>query len=575
MRVFAGLALVLLCACGPSETEERRERARVVREIVLDHPPAESPERSLFSSRGATVQEVIDAVDRAREDERVTGLFLRVGPFEGAWGRVGDLLEAFQAFRETDKPIHCYLEAADNAGYALAARACDRISMTPAGMLDTVGIAAHAFFARRLLDSIGVRADVLQVGRFKGAAEPVMRDEMSPELRESLGALVDDIHADLIDALVTGRGIEAPRAQEILDQGPYDSARAREANLVDDVAFDDEARAHVRREANADRIDRVRFGPEEQELDLEAILSALSGGAEDEETHGSRLALVHMTGTIVDAEEDGQGTGRSGPFVRHMRALADDDEVRAVVLRIDSPGGSALASDRMWHAVRRCAAKKPVIVSLGDTAASGGYYIATAGTVILAHPTSVVGSIGVIGGKADLSSLFSRVGVSAEIISRGANAGWSTPTRGFTEGERRVLIRSMRSTYRRFVRRVADGRGMEREAVEAIAEGRVWSGRRGLELGLVDQAGGLRAAIALARERGELDDDAPIDMWPREQGVLQILGQLLSGGPEGAATELIELATTVEPFGTALELARAFSGREHMLLTLPFVLDVR
>lgn len=568
------LFCALLFACGPSEAEQRAERERVVREIVFDGAPAESPERSLFSPRRATVLEVIDAIDAAREDEQVGGLFLRIGALEGAWGRLRDLLEALAAFRESEKPVHCYLEATDNAGYALAARACDRISMTPAGMLDTVGIAAHAFFARRLLDNIGVRADVLQMGRYKGAAEPFVRDDMSDELRESLGALVDDLHADLIDALVSGREIEARRAQEILDAGPYDSAGALEAHLIDDVAFDDEARAHVRRAANAERIVRVEFGPEEEALDLEGVLRALSGGAEDQASSGPRLALVHLSGTIVDAEESGPGSGRSGPFVRHMRELADDDDVRAVVLRIDSPGGSALASDRMWHAVRRCAAHKPVIVSLGDTAASGGYYIATAGTVILAHPTSVVGSIGVIGGKADLSSLMDRIGLSAEIISRGANAGWSSPTRGFTDGERRVLLRSMSSTYRRFVRRVSDGRGLEREDVERVAQGRVWSGRRGLEHRLVDRAGGLRAAIALARERGELDDDAPIDLWPREQGLLQMIGQLMSGGDDARA-QLLDLAAEVEPFRAAVELARGFSGREHILLALPVVLEIR
>jgi protease IV len=565
-----------LSSCGGNAREEQRASQRVMQEIVLDQAPAETGQEGLFGRSAPPLRTVIRAVDAARTDRQVTGLFLRLGGFGSAWGRHRDLAEAIAALREAGKPVHCYMETNDNVGYAFAARSCDRISITPAGMLDTVGVSAQLFFARRMLDSIGVRADVLQVGRFKGAAEPLVRDSMSPELRESIGALVDDLHADVLDAMITGRRLDAQRAQAILDEGPYDSARALEVGLVDDVAFDDEARTHARRAARADRVDRVQLEEAREPLDLDSILRALSGETEEEEANGQRLALVHLEGNIVDAEESGPGSGRSGPFVREMRRLAEDDSVRAVVLRIDSPGGSALASDRMWHAVHRCAAKKPVIVSVGDMAASGGYYIAAAGTLIFAHPTSTVGSIGVIGGKVDLSQLMDEIGVSAEIIARGQNAAWSTPTRGFTDRERAVLVRSMRSTYRRFLRRVAEGRDMEIARVEEIAEGRVWSGRRGLELGLVDRLGGLSAAIELARERGELEDDAPIEEWPRDRSFLQMLAELV-GGPSASAASMLRDAVRFAglPVDRAIDLAESLAGREHVVLALPIVLELR
>ena len=572
--IVAALISISALACGGGRRGGDAPAPRVLVEIDLEEPPRESAEPSLVAASTPTLLEVIQEIDRARSDPNTGGLFLRIGGLEGAWGRSGDLMEALHAVREAGKPVHCHLEMADNLGYALAARVCDRLSMTPAGMIDAVGVAAHVFYARRLLESIGLTAEVMQVGRFKGAGEPFTRDDMSPEMRESLGMLVDDLHAHLLDALVEGRGLTRDEAQAALDAGPYDSGRARRARLIDAIAYDDEARSLAREAARADRIERARFDQDRQPFDLEALVASFAAEREIGEPEGARVELVHVDGTILDGDEP---TGaRSRPFVRHMRAIAGDADVRAVVLRIDSPGGSALASDLMWHAVRRVARQKPVIVSLGDTAASGGYYIACAGTEIVAHPTTTLGSIGVVGGKVDASPLLGRIGVHVEELRRGAHAGWTSPARGLSEGEREALQTSMRSTYDRFVRRVAEGRRLERAEVEALAEGRIWSGRRGLSLRLIDRFGGLSTALRLARERAELPPDAPTVVWPRERNLLELVAQSLGGSSQERAEAFVRgVARRFGPYESALGMAEILGGREHVALALPFALDAR
>ncbi len=573
------LTAMLTGACGPSSAlhgsvpnPERRELA----ELVLLEAPGDSSAGALMQAAGPSVHDVVSRIEALRTDPRTVALFVRLGPMGGAWGRIADVHDALQAVRDAGKPVHCHLESIDNAGYWLAATSCDRISVTPAGMLDTVGVAAQVFYARGLLDQVGLRAELLQVGAFKGAAEPFTRDAMSPEMRASLGGVLDGLQAELVGALVEGRHLSPERAQEVLDAGPHDGAQALELGLVDAVEFDDEARSHAREAGRATRHVRARLLPPSEPTTLADLIGALAADAPtDDAPQGAHLALVHLDGEISDGEEAGMGSGRGGPFVTRMRALAEDDEVRAVVLRINSPGGSALASDRMWHAVRRVAARKPVIVSVGDMAASGGYYIASAGTEILAQPGSIVGSIGVVGGKVEASGLLERAGVHAETLTRGAHAGWTAPTAPFGDAERAVLQAMMERTYRRFVHRVAVGRGLDEARVQASAEGRIWTGRTGVERGLVNGLGGLRDALAHARTAGHLDPDAPVVEWPRRRTLVETVVETM-GAQDGAEVTAGALATAgLGPAAAPLQWLRMLRGGEHVLVALPVALDVR
>lgn len=579
---LAALAASFGCTCGGSEAggeAEPNPARRELREIVLLSPPAATNQPGLFAPGGPSLRDVLDRLEEARSDAHTVGLFIRFGPMPGAWGSIGDIAEAIQAVRDAGRPVHCHFEMLDNAGYALAARACDRLTVTPAGMLDAVGTAAQVFYVRSLLEEMGIVADIAHVGRFKDAAEPLVRDDMSPETRESLGALLDDVHAVLVDAIVSGRHMTAEEAQAAIDAGPHDSATALALRLVDGVEFDDEAITRAREACGATRNVLVELEPPHEPATLGDLLAAMSGERPTPEVEGPRIVLAYLEGAITDGEEEGMSTADAGPFVRGMRELAADEDVRAVVLRIDSPGGSALASDRMWHAVRRVADRVPVIVSVGDVAASGGYYVAVAGHEIFAHPGSIVGSIGVVGGKVSIAPLMEEHGMHVETLTRGRHAGWSTLTALWTEEERAVVERLMQSTYERFVSRVSEGRHLEWNRVLEVAEGRVWSGADGLERGLVDRFGGLRAAIARARERAGVGEDVPVVEWPPERTILDAIAESVGGGSgvsarTGVRAAVGDLVGLPAPFRSAMSLATMLES-EHVLVAMPMVLDVR
>ncbi|MFW6049988.1 MAG: signal peptide peptidase SppA [Myxococcota bacterium] len=566
-------------ACGGDAEDEAAiqldpERGPHVVEMLLSQAPEEGGEPDPFATPAPELGDVIRHLSEVARRDAITGLYLRLGPMGGAWARTKDLVHALDDVREAGKPVHCHLDMADNGTMLLAAAGCDRISVAPAGMVDLVGPAAHVFYARSLLDRIGVRAELVQIGRYKGAADPFTREQMPPETRESLDAILDGLHASLTEALAKHRDMSRERAAEVVDGGPYDAHGARKAGLVDDVAFDDEGREHARRAGEAEEVKRVDLLPKSEPMGLRDIVSALAGERPSEAPEGPRVGLVLIEGTIVDAEREGMSGVRSGPVVRALRRMADDADIAAVVLRIQSPGGSALASDRIWHAVRRVAKRKPVIASVGDLAASGGYYIASAATHLMAHDVSLVGSIGVVGGKVLLTDLAESLGINVVVLERGEQAAWMSPFEPLSDRERQTLERLLRSTYDRFVGRVATGRDMPEARVRAAAEGRLMTGARALELGLVDELGGLDQALARARKEGGLASDAPMQRWPERKTLLDALAQMF-GGPEAALRAVTREAGPIgEPLADALALPQLL-GHEKVAVTLPFVVRIR
>lgn len=576
MRSLA--CLLLLAACGGDELAppppESPDEEPEVRELIISEAPAGEGDSPLFGGSSGTIEDALARLSAIERDENAKGLFLRVGALAGAWGRVGDLAGGLARIRAAGKPVHCHFDVADNLGYYLLATSCDRISMTPAGDLELVGVAAHLFYAKRLLDNIGVRADLLQVGRFKGAADPFTEEEMPEPTRESMNALLDDLMGTLVSGVARGREISPDRARAIIDEGPFDARDALEHGLIDDIAFEDEAREHIRKETGVERVRAVTLRQRIENPGLGEILAMLSGEPPEPPPEGDRLALVHVEGNIVDGEEQASGAAVSGPFVEEMKRLRDDDAVKAIVVRIDSPGGSALASDRMWHALRLLAQAKPVVVSVGDMAASGGFYIASAADEIVAQETSLVGSIGVVAGKVAAAELARNIGLNVEILSRGEHAAWTTPTRSFTEEERAILGRMMHRTYDRFIQRIVSGREMERAAVEAGAEGRILSGGRALRLGLVDRIGGLEDAIARARELGGLHEHAPIERWPSPRNPFQVLAEQLGGARSPTRVLIDDLARELGPLGQSAIRIPELLENERVLVALPFALVI-
>jgi len=366
----------------------------------------------------------------------------------------------------------------------------------------------------------------------------------------------------------------------LIDAGPYGSAAAVDAGLVDSVSFLREAREEIKKVAGVDAIRRTRMLPKQEQLTLGQFLKLLSGESDKTEAAGERVALVFVNGSITDGESGSTGDAVSGPFVRVMKRLEDDENVKAVVMRINSPGGSALASDRMWDAARHLAEAKPLIASVGDMAASGGYYIASAADEILAHPNSLVGSIGVVGGKFNFAGLAEDIGVSAYVLQRGQHAAWSTPVRALNPSERKAFEKLLRNTYDRFIDRVATGRKMERQAVLRAAEGRVMTAQDGMELGLIDEMAGLSEALIRARAAGGLGPDAPVELWPSTKGMLDAINDLLSGNGDDDAQTLQRLWLRRHPLAASLPLEPWADllytlSREHVALVPPYFFSVR
>jgi protease IV len=578
-RAIALLAAFASASCFSSDDDKRSEtkpKVPELHEIRLSDAPAEEPGNEIFSSGDQlSHQKLLDQLSRTVKEPLIKGLFLRVSTLGGSWARANELRSALAEVRKANKPVHCHFDMLDNVGYAVVASSCDRISMGPAGLLMLTGVRAEAVYAKDLLAMVGLQAELLQVGRFKGAADALTRSDMPSEVRETLNALVDDLQANLRAAVTEGRKLDDAALRAAIDSAPHAANAALALKLIDAVSFDDEARAKAKAAAHAEKVARPLQDDEDDKPGLGDIVKLLFDG-KPEKVKGKRVCLAYLTGTINDAEDGADSGSAAGPFVAAMRRIADDKDIKAMVLRIDSPGGSALASDKMWHAVRRVAARKPVIVSVGDMAASGGYYVASAGTEIFADDVSLVGSIGVVGGKIVGGDLAARLGVHPAALSRGQNSGWMSPFHPFSSSEREAVQRSMQNTYETFLSRVLMGRKLQPAQLTAVAEGRIMSGRRAREGGLVDQAGGLTAAIARARTQAGLDDDSPLETWPKQRPWLERASRMFAGAESRATgqpmgkTELAQLLAALPGAADSPIVSLWLRGERGPLAALPF-----
>jgi protease-4 len=448
---------------------------------------------------GAGLLDLLRILHCAAGDRHVDGVLLR---FEGAAPGLSQVLalrRAVEAVRASGKPVAAYGDALGIGEYWIAS-AASSIWLPESGSLFLVGLRAESTFVRSLLDRFAIEPEILRLGAYKSAAEPFTRDSMSPEQREQLEALLDDFYAGLVEAIAKGRTLAPEAVRARIDAGPYHAAAAREAGLIDRSLYPDEiedALAALTPGRAADEKRPVKLAPAASYLALRAadvgwrpLLSDLP-----------RIAYVVASGLIR------RGSGARGIASDALRGLlerlAKDDGIRGIVLRVNSPGGDGLASDLLWRAVRKAKQKKPVVVSMGDVVASGGYYIACGADAVFAEAATVTGSIGVVGGKVNLSELYRRFGISKEAIERGTRAGMLSEARGFTADERAALRGELAHVYDTFVSRVAEGRGIEPGQVERAAGGRVWSGLRAQALGLVDAIGGpLEALREVCRRAG-------------------------------------------------------------------------
>jgi protease-4 len=500
------LAVVLMVGGAPSIP---RQATLVLR---LDQPLAEADPRGVlqpFFEPPLTVRTVVDGLARAARDPRIAGVVVVPAAPPGLWAKTQEVREAILAFRRSGKPTVAFLEYGGQQEYYLAS-ACDKVFLAPTSPLDLTGLATYEVFVRGLLDKLGIEPDLVHTGEYKTAANTFTETTFTPAHREMAESLNRDLYEQMLAGLAEARGKSTEEVRALVDGGPLLAEAALEAGLVDGLAYLDEVPARVG--LRDDAAHRVRF--EEYRR---------AAGARG---RGPRVAVIHIEGPIATGRSlpGGAATG-SETVARYLARAREDRAVRAVVLRIDSPGGSAVAADLIWHEVARTRAVKPVVASMSDVAASGGYYVALPADAIVADAGTLTGSIGVVAGKFAIGGALRTIGVNIETVADGRYALLASPTRPFTPDERAKLTALVEATYAAFVRKAADGRRLPVEQIDAVAQGRVWTGRQARAVGLVDELGGFARALALAKTRAGLDPEAPVDLvvYPPRRSVFELL----------------------------------------------------
>lgn len=516
-----------------------------VMELDLSRGLPESAQASLFGAVSRrTHADLVRMLSAFSEDERNKGVYVRLGLAQIGLARAHEIGRLLGTLRTAGKPVVCHAENYGNSTMLLAALGCSKIWLSPAGEVSTVGLAAQLLFGNRLLNKLNVEADFLQAGKYKGAMEPFMRDGPSPEARESLEGALRGMRTAWLDGITQGRGDKS--VAEVLEDGPFAAEEAKARGLVHELGYADEARDDAKK-ASGTEYAVTRFGTPAAggaSGGIIEILRSLSGSGSSGTPH---IAVVPAIGAISMSAGDGLPFGGSEgigerELGRVLNDLIEDDAAKAVVLRIDSPGGSALASDLLWKRLMLLRDKKPLVVSVGGMAASGGYYLACAGTKIVAEPTSIVGSIGVVTGKVSVNKALEEIGIHAETVAASPNpksaarATYMSPLSPWDEATRAKMKASVDSIYDLFIRRITEGRAMPREQVERSAEGRIYSGTEAKERGMVDELGGLLEAIALVRSLGTLPDDTPVELMTHPS----VFGDLF-GVSDGEADEEAKL----------------------------------
>jgi protease-4 len=507
---------------------------------------------SLAEPSMTVLHQVLQAMEMARGDERIAGLVLKISPVFSGWAKIQEIRAQVADFRKSGKPTICFLasDLVDNRQYYLAT-ACEQTWLARTGTLGLTGLMAQATFLRGTFDKLGIQADFLQLEEYKTYPNQYTQRKFTRPHRESTESLVREIAAQYFADVAQARRLEPAEVERLAAAGPYLESEAIENKLVDRGAYWDEVQEFFRQ----------RTG-DWKPVELRRYLRELRPAALE------KIAVVHATGDIIVGRSDFDSLGGSyfagsESVSGHLRRAREDAGVKAIILRVDSGGGSALASELIRREVERARKAKPVVVSMSDLAASGGYWIAMPASRIVSDPATLTGSIGVVFGKLNIAGLYDLLGLSTDYVATSENATLLWPHQNFTPAQREMVQRMMRQTYDTFLDGVAESRKMKREEVLKVAKGRVWTGGRAKELGLVDELGGFARALALARELAGIPAGAPVEIlrYPEEKTLFQ---------------ELIERADVRAPLEHPLaRLRRILEGAGPLQMRMPFRLSIR
>lgn len=488
---------------GLTSSARKSDANSHVLSVAIDGSFAENPapsfQLSFSGNPPPTFPAIIRALDRAAKEPNLKTVFVRIGGTDLGWGRAGEVREALLRIRAGGKKLTAFLEDSGNMEYYIAS-AADQIVALPESILQIHGLSAEVMFLRGAFDKLGVEAQFVSMGKYKNAPNQYTERKMTPAHREQMESLIGGLYREYIAAVAKSRKKTEAEIEALISAGPYDGTSAMEAGLVDKTDYPDEAL--------------------DKEGDTHRYLGDFrdKGGAFDTRP---KVALIFVDGEILSGESQDAGFGSgtvagSDTIAEALRAAASDDSVKAVVLRVNSPGGSGSASDVIAREVENTVAEKPVIASMGDYAASGGYYVSAPATAIVADPSTITGSIGVFFGKFVLKGMFDKLGITNDYVDFGKGGSFASATRRWTAEDQAKVEGLASGFYDRFLALVAEHRKMDVDEVHEVAQGRVWTGAEAKKVGLVDELGGFERALAMAKEKAKIaaTDDVAVVIFP-------------------------------------------------------------
>ncbi len=479
---------------------------------IPEKPPVELPEFLGGGKGGATVVGIWQNLKKAAADPHIQAVLLQPEGVSAGWAKLEEIRSDLEEFRKSGKPVFAYLRAPGTREYYLALGA-DRIYLGPQEPLMLKGLRAELTYFKKTLDKIGVSIEVEHAGKYKDFGDMFTRSDMSPETREVIGSIVDGLYGNIVARIAAARKKSTAEVQATIDQGPFTASQALNAGLVDALRFEDQLWGDVKNRVHAD--------PVRVSLDKYAKVAG-DGGK-------NRIAIVIGAGEIVRGDANDTGSGESNltsyGFDKLLKEVEGDSAVKGVIVRIDSPGGEVTASDDIWRQMNLLSKKKPVVISMSDVAASGGYYMAMTGDPIVAYPQTETGSIGVVFGKPNLRGLYEKIGVSKDAIQRGKHADIDSDYTPLTPEERDKLRTGIDESYHDFVTKVAAARHRPYAEIDPVAQGRVWLGSQAKDHGLVDELGGLETAVAAVRKKANIGagEQVTIVTYPPRRSILEVL----------------------------------------------------
>ena len=528
---FIGIALLFAAfRKSPPPIRDNSVLALSVSGDLPDYVP-EDPLRRFFGGPEQSLTSLLLQFKKAKADKRITAILLDIDGSGAGWAKSEEIRDAIADFRSSGKPVYAYMEYGMNKEYYIAS-ACNKIYVAPPGELFTVGLAADVMFFRGSLDKLGIYPDIYQIGKYKSAGDTFTQKEMSEAYKEYVNSLLEDLYTRLAEGIGKGRGKSVAEVKALIDKAPFSAGAARDAGLIDGAAYRDEVEKELKKRLGYKETEDLRLVRASEYRDVDPESLGLN--------KGEKIAIIYATGDIGSGKSENSPSGEqsigSDTLAKAITDAANDKTIKAIVMRVDSPGGSGLASDIIWHAVEAAKKKKPLVVSMSDVAASGGYYISAGANKIIAEPSTITGSIGVVAGKPVVKGFYDWLGITNQYVTRGEAAGMFRETEKFDDKvERPRFIAWINATYDDFISKVAQGRHKEKTEIDKIGQGRVWTGAQGKEKGIVDEYGGLDRAIEVAKQLANIPADKGVHrvIFPYPRTFIQ---QLLSSGDDESET---------------------------------------